>query len=147
VWEYLLVSRKPSFRDEDGNVHAGAYYTFPELVEQFNKANATAFRGTPDGWVRHNELGSCHIKTLDGMCGVLIAHKLVINSQNVPQWYPLLEFMAQQGNYTYITMSNVVGDRLRAWKNQGFTRMLEFQNRRTLNNVELLIKKVPYEAA
>lgn len=145
MWDYILADQKPNRRDEFGVLYNDGFYSIPELVEQFNKINKTAFAGTNDGWLRETDLGTCHIKTLDGMCGVMIAHKLNIPNYCVPNWYPLLEFMAKKGNYTYITMSNVVGDRLTAWKKEGFETMLAFRNKRTANQVQLLIKQVPYE--
>ena len=146
MWEYILASEKPSKRTEFGLVNEG-FYTIPELVEQFNEKHKTQFRGLEEGWLRHFDDGNCHIKTLDGMCGVLIAHKLAIHSYNVGRWYPLIEFMAKKGNYTYMMMSNIVGgDRLAAWKEQGFTPLLGFRNKRTDNRVEIIYKAVPYEA-
>lgn len=143
MWEYILASEKPRKRNEWGGLDGDGFFSIVELVEQFNRMNKTSFMGQMDGWLKHEDLGSCHIKTLDGMCGVLIAHKLSIHSRNVRGFYPLLEFMAKKGNYTYMMMSNIAGgDRLAAWKNEGFTTMLGFRNKRTQNAVELIIKAV-----
>lgn len=142
MWEYILAEYK--FRKNAyGETVNDGLYSIPELVDQFNKINQTAFIGITDGWLRHNDFGSCHIKTLDGMCGVLIAHKLNINSRNVNEFFPLIQFMAKKGNYTYMMMSNVArGDRIAAWKAVGFKQLFAFKNKRTLNDVELLIRPV-----
>jgi len=138
MWEYILAS---TYRDQYGDAHVS---TIPELVAQYNRNHTTAFVGQADGWIRGPDSVLFHIKTLDGMCGVLVAHKLSVASEQVPTVYPLLEWMAKNGNYTFMMMSNVTGPRLNAWKAQGFTTMHAFRNRRTNNLVELLIKPVPH---
>lgn len=139
MWEYILASPRPQVAQG-----LAQYFNIPQLVEMYNEANNTSYRGQEDGWLKHEERGQCHIKTLDGMCGVMMAHKLTIRSEHIPHFYRLLEYMAQKGNYTYIMMSNIVGgERLATWKARGFESILSFRNRRTHNDVEVVIKQVP----
>ena len=134
-WNYILADTRPR-AELMKNRDLSTYYSLSELVEQYNlkhKSQCVATKFDGYSWLTSRNHGQCYIKTLDGMCGVLLIYGFqgMPSSSIATMWHPLLQFLAEKGNYTKMMMSDLPGETLNEWKKLGYETISSFTNKRT----------------
>ena len=85
---------------------------------------------------------SCFVKTLNGMCGVMLIYSLQIHLMTQKDIAFLVQ-LAQWGGYTYIMATNITGGNYeKTLKDFGFEIVKDFTNKRTSNPVAIFMKPV-----
>lgn len=100
-----------------------------------------------DPIISPDEHGSCfYVKTLNGMCGIMLVSDMWFNPSNFTKCFNAIDGLAKAGNYTYIMMTHrAKNEYVEAALKHGYVSMKAFRNRRSGNNVEVLMKEVVYE--
>lgn len=115
----------------------GALYTFQDIVNRYNEENKSAWKTSQYGFVLFNHM-SFQVKTLDNQCGVMLLHGISTFSNIMP----IVSWLAIEGEYTKIMCSLSDSDMIKEAQVYGFKIIDTFNNKRTRNDVSLLIKDV-----
>lgn len=129
-WEYIRAKL---------NTETKEFYTLMELIELYNKTNHTNFILFGEDGISLPYAGRINVKTMDGMCGVLIIFNIMVAFDSFAPWQALIKFLAVSGNYTKIMVSHVNPNMINTWYTLGYKSISSFRNKRTHNDVQILV--------